>query len=336
MPNAENCSQAALETAMHCTPHKRSAMRMLAIKTLLFGVDFETVCGIHAIADKTLSRWIAAFNERGIDGLIERRRSGRPRKITKENVEVLTDFLDQPEACDETHWTGRKFHGFVRDDLGYEVAYTTLMRYLKEHNYRLRVPRPWPDRQDEKLRKAFCERLEVLLADPTVDVWFADETGVEGDPRPRRRWVRKGDRPRVTRNGDHVRMNVAGMICPRTGEAYMLEFSHSDTETFQAFLDNAAQDVDLRRKRNIAICDNASWHIGKRINWGPFEPVFLPPYSPDLNPIERLWLIMKANWFTDFISKNREELIDRLDQALNWLVSRADRNRHTCAIKTQL
>jgi len=42
----------------------------------------------------------------------------------------------------------------------------------------------------------------------------------------------------------------------------------------------------------------------------------LPPYSPDLNPIERLWLLLKAEWFADFFAKNREQLIDRIDQAL--------------------
>jgi transposase len=336
LPNAENCSLAELDSAMNCTPHKRSAMKMLAIKTLIFGVDFDTVCRIHDVCERTLARWVEAFNRRGVDGLIEAPRSGRPRAIDGEEVDILTDFLDDPEVCEETHWTGRKFHGFVRDDLGYEVAYSTLMRYLKEKNYRLLVPRPWPDRQDETARKDFCERLRTLLADEGVDVWFADESGVEGDPRPRRRWARKGDRLRQTRNGDHIRINVTGMICPRTGEAYLLEFSHSDTDTFQAFLDNANGDLELPRQRNVLICDNASWHKGKHIDWGRFEPLFLPPYSPDLNPIERLWLVMKGNWFTNFIAKDRDALTERLDQALNWLIGRSNENKKTCAIKTEL
>jgi len=336
MPNAENCSLAELETAMRCTPRKRSAMRMLAIKTLRLGVDFETVCSIHGIGPKTLTRWIAAFNERGLDGLIERPRSGRPRSISQQDIGGVTDLLDEPQACEQTHWTGRKFHGFVRAELGYEVGYSTLMRYLREGNYRLRVPRPWPDRQDEPARQAFCQRLEALLADEGVDVWFGDEAGVEGDPRPRRRWVQKGDRPRVTKNGDHVRMNVTGVVCPRTGEAYMLEFSHNDSDTFQAFLDETNRDLSLHRPRNILICDNASWHIRQDIRWGRFEPLFLPAYSPDLNPIERLWRIMKAEWFSDFIAKSQDELIARLDQALNWLIARTQHNQHTCRIKTKL
>jgi hypothetical protein len=59
----------------------------------------------------------------------------------------------------------------------------------------------------------------------------------------------------------------------------------------------------------------------------------MPVYSPDLNPIERLWLLIKAEWFTDFIAKDTAALMTRLDQALNWVVARASDNSRTCAIK---
>jgi len=49
------------------------------------------------------------------------------------------------------------------------------------------VPRPWPDRQDEKQREVFRQKLRQLSEQPDVDLWFADESGFEGDPRPRRR-----------------------------------------------------------------------------------------------------------------------------------------------------
>ena len=63
---------------------------------------------------------------------------------------------------------------------------------------------------------------------------------------------------------------------------------------------------------------------------------FLPPYSPDLNPIERLWLLIKAEWFTDFIAKTRDQLCERLDQALCWAMDRDTANQATCAIKKKL
>lgn len=98
-------------------------------------------------------------------------------------------------------------------------------------------------------------------------------------------------------------MNVTGMVSPRTGEFSALEFSHSDTEIFQIFLNHANKDVSLERPRNLLILDNASWHKSKSLDWEHFEPVLLPPYSPDLNPIERLWLIMKAEGGSGFYAK---------------------------------
>ncbi len=64
--------------------------------------------------------------------------------------------------------------------------------------------------------------------------------------------------------------------------------------------------------------------------------LFIPPYSPDLNPIERLWLLMKGEWFSDFYAKSREELTDRLIQALNWIIDRRELNKKTCGIPTKL
>jgi len=98
-------------------------------------------------------------------------------------------------------------------------------------------------------------------------------------------------------------------------------------------LNHANQDVKLERPRNIIICDNATWHKKKSLDWGSFEPVFLPPYSPDLNPIERLWLLIKAEWFADFFAKNREQLLDRIDRALLWVMNRPDDNQRTCSLE---
>jgi hypothetical protein len=47
--------------------------------------------------------------------------------------------------------------------------------------------------------------------------------------------------------------------------------------------------------RQILIVDNASWHRAARVKWHHFKPKFLPGYSPDYNPIERLWLRLKAD-----------------------------------------
>ncbi len=333
LPNRENCSCEELETAIKATPLKEGYRRLFAIKCLLAGIPHKLVAETNSISNRTLYNWIRKFNDSGIDGLIEKPRSGRPRKISPAQTEQYKHLVDNPKDADQFHWTAIKFYGYIRDEFNHELSYATLCRWLKDNDYRLKVPRPWPIQQDEAVRVAFIEQLKIYLQDEEIDIWFGDEMGVEGDPRPRRRWVQKKELALAPYLGMHLRANVTGIICPRTGAFYSLIFSHSDTVIFQTFLDNANKDIKLKRKRNLLILDNASWHKSKRINWGNFEPVFLPPYSPDLNPIERLWLILKAEWFTDFIAKDKQMLTERLCEALNWLVTRKEKNQDTCRIK---
>ena len=121
---------------------------------------------------------------------------------------------------------------------------------------------------------------------------------------------KKGSKTRVTKNGGHLRMNVIGMVCPRSGQFFAIEASHSDSVTFQAFLDEANKTVSFQRTTNILIVDNATWHRRKDTHWHSWQPKYLPPYSPDLNPIERIWLTMKARWFNNYVCKNEKQLLD--------------------------
>lgn len=323
---------AEIDSAIKASHCKFSMQRLEAMKALLIGIAPEHVANLYSITRNTLTVWIQAFNTQGIDGLINKPRPGRPRAIEPHQIEKLCDLIQNPSKAEIEHWTAKKFHGHLTETLQIEVGYRTVVRWLHEQNFRLKVPQPWPDRQDEKKRQQWLENLRELLTNDDVELWYMDEMGVNGDPCPRRRWAKVGEKARVTHNGDHIRMNVTGMICPRTGEAFLLEFTHSDRDIFQAFLDQANQTITPLRKRQILICDNASWHKCRSLDWGRFEPLYLPPYSPDFNPIERLWLLIKAEWFYDFVAKDRDALVDRLDQALLWAMGRKSENQRTCAI----
>lgn len=336
LPNPDQTTPLELFIARKCAPTQRSYERLFAIHQLLAGIDFEVLAETNNVSVRTLQRWISAWNREGIDGLIEGQRPGRPRAFDPENITTITDLLDHPEKADEVHWTAKKLHGHLREELAVEVGYSTLTRMIREQGYRRKVPRPMPDQVDPERRKAFCEELERLMGDADVELWFQDESGFEGDPRPRKRWMKIGSKGSVPRNGWHLRMNASGIVCPRTGEAFICEFTHSDTDSFQAFLDEAQRCLTLSEKRQIIVLDNATWHKAKRIEWGRFEPVYLPPYSPDLNPIERLWQVIKQEWFSDFIAKSNDQLIDRLDKALLWAIDRKEKNKKTCRIATLL
>jgi transposase len=309
---------------------------MKAIRALLIGQDAKDVAQIFDIAERTLNRWIHQFNDQGIDGLLDNPRCGRPRALAVGNTSKYRELVDNPAAAGETHWTARKFHGYLTTQMMEEVAYRTTVRWLHEQNYALRVPRPWPDRQNEEERKQHITLLTYLLANPDAELWYGDESGFEGDPRPRRRWVQRGSRPTRIKNGDHIRENAMGIICPRTGEFFAMGFTSCDLDCFQAFLDEANKALAFTRKQNFLILDNASWHKCASIKWGNFAPLYLPAYSPDLNPIERLWLLLKETWFCDYFARDRGQLIERVDQSLTWAMDNPARVQTMCTIKTKL
>ena len=62
--------------------------------------------------------------------------------------------------------------------------------------------------------------------------------------------------------------------------------------------------------------------------------MYLPPYSPDLNPIERIWLTIKARCFNNYVCKNEEKLLERLDRAILDVIDNPEKTQQTTAIGT--
>lgn len=331
-PNPENASIHDLREAGRVGSSETST-RCTAIQLLVTGVSREQVCSALLVNERSLVRWISAFNEYGVDGLIVEKRPGRNRKIQGDNAKQLVELIDNPQNAERDFWTARAFHGYIRDEYKLDCSYETVVRFFHREGFALKVPQPWPDRQDEEQRAAFLLELKKLHEQPDTELWFADESGFEGDPRPRRRWDRKGKKTRSTKNGQHIRMNVIGMVCPRTGEFFAIEATHVFSGMFQGFLEEAGKEVHRTRKRNVLIMDNASWHKVKSMKWHGFEPMYLPPYSPDFNPIERIWLTMKAKWFNNHVCRNREALIQRLDLAILDVIEKSEEVKKTTSIR---
>lgn len=303
---------------MEAAPNKRSYIRFAAMRALLKGMERKVVCDLFGHSERMVRLWILMFNKAGIDGLTSKRYSGRPRRVKLQRIkDLLVPVLEDPKLAEQVHWTGVKLHGWLKETLQVELGYSTLIRYLHELDYNLRVPQRWPERQNQEQRAAFLEELHALREQPNVEIWYGDECGVEGDPRPRRRWSARGSRPKVPYFGDHIRANVVGVVCPENGQSFSMIFNGVDTDVFQCYLDHLAEAIPPDpNKRRILFLDNASWHKSARLNWHHFEVKFLPAYSPDFNPIERFWLRLKADYFTDFIARSTDELTERLCNAL--------------------
>lgn len=322
---------------MACCPDGKSFRRLNAIHLLLIGVNFEHVLRNCGRGERCLRLWISRFNQQGIDGLTYRPRCGRPRKLTAATVESdILPLVDDPSKAGQLHWTATKLSGWLKQETSIDISYRTLVRYLHEHNYARRIPRPVPEPPDKDKwtshRSDCAKELAALLADPAARVFFGDEAGFEGDPRPRQKWVKRGSRPTQEYHGGHLRRNVVGAVEPASGQFVSLIVCHCNTEVFQAFLDVMAEEVPAAEGKQVhLVLDNASWHKSASLDWHHVKPFYLSAYSPDFNPIERLWQHIKGGPMAGFLTNSGEALTDRLLESLKDLLDAPQIIQSVCA-----
>jgi transposase len=109
----------------------------------------------------------------------------------------------------------------------------------------------------------------------------------------RRRITIKGIKPIVKFQQSFENTYLYGAVCPKTGESFFFEFPRLNTFCFQIFIDELS--MAFPNSLNILTLDNGSFHktLSLKIP-ANIRFIFTPPYTPELNPIERVWLHFKS------------------------------------------
>jgi transposase len=134
--------------------------------------------------------------------------------------------------------------------------------------------------------------LEERTSVSTVKVFAQDETRLGFLPVVRRRMTACGVQPVATVTHQFENFSLYGAVEPTTGASFFLALPYLNSRAFQRWLDGFA--ATFPESLNILVLDNGAGHKAKAVRWpSNVVPVFLPSYSPELNPIERLWRDLK-------------------------------------------
>jgi putative transposase len=127
-----------------------------------------------------------------------------------------------------------------------------------------------------------------------IRVFSQDESRFGLLPIRRRRITAKGIKPVGRIQHKFESFYVYGAVEPTTGESFFLELPWLNTENFQVFLDEFSS--MYREALNVLVLDNGRFHKARALRIPDnVVCVFLPPYSPELSPIERLWQDIKSD-----------------------------------------
>ncbi|MDB6133519.1 MAG: family transposase [Verrucomicrobiales bacterium] len=269
--------------------------RLLAVKLAARGkhtsAEVADLCGI---ARGHLFRWIAAVRQGGIEALLTRgvrgRRAEGPRGLAPEIHAELIRRLEAGEFItveDARRWLEGK-DGVMR-------PYNTVWSWLKKAGGVLLAPRPAHSKKDPaavgKFKEELVQKLEVLElpAGSKVKLWVMDEARFGLHTELRRLWALKGARPVVSRQIKYQWDYLHGSLDITGGQAHFAHIPSVNQEWDRVYLkDLAATAPDAV---HVVIRDQAGFHLK---DGDPRLPdrvriLDLPPYSPELNPCEQAW-----------------------------------------------
>lgn len=155
--------------------------------------------------------------------------------------------------------------------------------------------------------------------------WFQDEARIGQRNTTTRLWAEKGSRPRSVQQQQFEYAYLFGAVCVTTGETEALIYPVSNMEAMTEHLKLISQATPVG-KHSVVIMDQASWHQTKLSEaFSNITIIHIPPYSPELNPIEQVWSWMRQNELANRCFKNYDDIVSAVQTA--WNRFREDANR---------
>ena len=149
----------------------------------------------------------------------------------------------------------------------------------------------------------------MARARPESTVFFFDEGRFGLQPIAGKHWGRKGVRPTVTTQTGYENFYMYSAVSPATGEDVSLFLPWANTTMMNVFLE--VMQESLNGRNCLLVLDQAGWHNSHDLHVPKnIELVYLPAYSPELNPVERLWQWLKRHSLRNQCHPNIESVMD--------------------------
>ena len=140
---------------------------------------------------------------------------------------------------------------------------------------------------------------------------FQDEAGFGRINKPKYCWCEKGIRPSVPCHHIREYRYVYGAVEPLTGESCFVVMPYCNTESMNMFLEELSN--TFPKDKIILVCDGAAWHKSGSLRIPEnIELVFIPPYTPEMNPIEQIWKEIRKRGFKNEVFQSLQKVVDRL------------------------
>jgi transposase len=274
----------------------------------------------------TLHRWLARYARHGEAGLQRRAVSGRPRKLPGITAKRLKRIVLAPASkfgFETDLWTVSRLHAVLVDRLDVDVSEDTVWRRLREAGLTWQTPERQYFEADAETRRRWQEetipKIRETLEKTGGILYCEDEASVCLTPLLGKTWAERGKPRKVPVTGGRASIAAMSALSPRGRLLFRL---HDKRITSVEVIDFLKQLLRQHRGRHVVVVmDQAKPHTSKMTkafieSRARLHVFYLPPYSPDWNPDEKVWNHLKNHELKAHRATNKEELYELTEEKL--------------------
>ncbi len=221
---------------------------------------------------------------------------GSVSRLTPEQTEFLIAHLTKFTFA-HTH----QIVSYIDETFGVKFTVAGLNKWLHRNGFSYKKPKGVPHKFDEQKQAEFKEKYETLKAEKPDNepIVFMDAVHPTMATKLSYGWIKRGEDKLINTTGSRTRLNIIGGIqLGKLAETVTAQYERVNQESVVDFL------VKLKAQHSKAerihlILDGAAYHragsVKEKAKELKIELNYLPPYSPNLNPIERLWKVMNEH-----------------------------------------
>lgn len=297
---------------------------------LLYLLEFKVkeISSMLKCSEKIALRTINYYNSNEIMNILEKPRSGRKKLLNEEEVSKIKNDV----IIKNSHESQNKvvhveiINDLVKKSKGKGYSRSGIYFFCKKIGIRKVKPRPVHIKNDPKIMREWEINLPKMIdsvknknPNKEVSIYYQDETRYGQKTITTGIWSPVGVRPEYKNQNGFLNSWIYGAINIKTGKRHGLVLPSLNGENMQLFLNSFSKAIK-RSEHVFLILDGAKAHNNNKIIVPKNITLhFLPPYSPQLNHIERLWCYLKRNHLSFMLYEKIEDIIQAGSDAWNKL-----------------
>lgn len=289
------------------TRDKKSFVRLSVLVMIDSGYTYEDISVAHGVNPTTISTWKSEYTSGGLKAVLNDHYKPFTGYLTEEQLSAVDSYVDSVPCR-----TSRQVGDWIYEQFDQDYTDAGVTAILHRLGFTYKRICLVGHKADQAKQEAFIRSFEDLMGGLSqVDkVFFSDGVHPSHNMHAHCQWIRKGERRELPANTGRKRVNLVGVVnAEDVTEVEVLECDRVNTDSTIELLEKV-KTVNPKGTKFV-ICDNARYYRSKKmVSWQKENPdvvlVFLPPYSPNLNVIERLWGHMKERVCTQFYEEFKD------------------------------